>query len=499
VLVDEKAVAVTQGRCLGRDPDGWHLLSTLGEPPEHELHLWLDDAGQPTKAQLRTALATADYEIRDRSIVVRMHGDAYVVDLDPPRRDVWILPAHALYLREAMLRLGVGRDADGIRQLGLAPETGTIAALSLTEDGGTLVGDGGRLRFSTTPGASTLEQLRLERVLAGDVPIYEAIEAPARLVSSLPEIPRPHYVTRDGLRREPVEIPADGSEPRLAAELVVRAGDDRRRAAALFLSTSGLQDRFGFVPGTSIDLGTHELSDALAAAGLAVLRFDDRGVGESARGEDPTPGFLAQVDDARRALAVLARRPEVDPRKIVLVGHGEGALVATILATERVRPAALVLLSPAGRDARTLIRWQLERELTEATAIERERALAALDAIHDAVVRDAELPAASEPMRDWMREIFAEDPLRHLARVRAPVLAIAGDRDFQTDPALDLQPIADRLARRRDSQTRLFPGLDHLLKPEPGRSTVGHYGDLSRRVDPAAIAFVVDWIAARVG
>ncbi|MFO0636420.1 MAG: hypothetical protein U0168_26615 [Nannocystaceae bacterium] len=108
----------------------------------------------------------------------------------------------------------------------------------------------------------------------------------------------------------PLELPGKPGEPRLLGELLLPPPRDAPLPAVLMLSATGQEDRYGFAGPPPVDLGSHELGDALAQAGFAVLRFDDRGRGES----EPGPrGFLAQVDDARRALGTLLVQPEIDP------------------------------------------------------------------------------------------------------------------------------------------------------------------------------------------
>ncbi len=295
----------------------------------------------------------------------------------------------------------------------------------------------------------------------------------------------------------------------MAGELVVAAGGadsaPTRRPAVLFIGGAGPQDRHGFVPGSSVDIGSHELHDALAAAGFVVLRFDDRGVGSSTIGEDPTPGFLGLVDDARRALATLATQPLVNPQQILLIGHGEGALIASILAGERIRAggrkrpiAGLVLFAGPGRNLRELIydeiRATLEghREGEIRTAVDRARR------VHDAALANEELPASSEGARQWMVEAFAEDPLARLAKVRVPILALQGGKDFQVSPVRDFELIRAHVEQHgtEGSVAELWPELDHLFKPEPGISTPGHYADLRRHVEPAVLQRVTIWALA---
>jgi pimeloyl-ACP methyl ester carboxylesterase len=517
---DAKIVAHTRGTCLGivEHPEAgplWHfvaqLQNTTDEHPSWELHLWLDADGQPRHAEFRTPDLVTRFAWDEATLSVHRLGDVLVIDA----AQVWVTPTHGIYVRELMLRLGVGRTPTGLVHHGFAPERDTISELTLTLE--RLDDDVAQARLDTgvigLEGAQHgLAGVQITTVLIGDAPLYRPLEHDL-LANSLPPNPRPHYQPPANIELIPLEIPGTGEQPTLAGELVIAAGSTTdpspvRRPAVLFIGGAGPQDRHGMVPDSSVDIGSHELHDALAAAGFVVLRVDDRGVGGSSIGDDPTPGFLGLVDDARRSLTALAAQPLVDPKRILLIGHGEGALVASIIAAEGVRApgrkrqshsiAGLVLLAAPGRNLRELIydeiRATLEghRDGEIRTAVDRARR------VHDAALANEELPASSEGSRRWMVEAFAEDPLARLAKVRAPILALQGSKDFQVSSVLDFEPIRAQIEQRgtKGSATELIPELDHLFKPEPGVSTPGHYADPRRHVDPVVLERVTSWSLA---
>jgi pimeloyl-ACP methyl ester carboxylesterase len=527
-VLDEHAtiIAHTRGACLGRvehPEDGplWHfvaqLQSTTDEQLSWELHTWLNADGKPRHAEHRTPELVTRFTWDQTTLAVHRLGDVLVIE---DAAQVWVTPTHGVYLRELMLRLAVGRASTGLVQRSFMPERDAIVELAMTLE----QRDGDVAQAQLDTGVIGLEHIehglagaRVSTVLAGDRPIYRPLEHD-ELGNSLPATPRPRYRPPSGVELIPIEIVGTDGQPSLAGELVVTAGSDLssrpggradlppiRRPGVLFIGGAGPQDRHGMVPGSSVDIGSHELHDALAAAGFAVLRLDDRGVGDSTIGDDPTPGFLGLVDDARRALAALATQPLVDPKQIVLIGHGEGALVASILAGEGVRVggrkrpiAALVLLAGPGRNLRELIydeiRATLEghRDGEIRTAVERARR------VHDAALANEELPASSEESRRWMVEAFAEDPLARLSKVRAPILALQGGKDFQVSPVRDFELIRAHVEQHgaKGSAAELLPELDHLFKLEPGVSTPGHYADLRRHVDPAMLERLTSWALA---
>lgn len=147
--------------------------------------------------------------------------------------------------------------------------------------------------------------------------------------------------------------PPDGSgEPRWPAVLLLpsllprdRDGRfDRGRHAAWFSSEP------------EIDLGLlARLAAELARQGIASLRYDKRGCGRS-DGEWATSGLFTLVDDARDATAVLRGHPAVDPARIGLVGHGEGAWLALSVAGADPAIGPLTLVGAPARGLRDVLR-----------------------------------------------------------------------------------------------------------------------------------------------
>ncbi len=119
--------------------------------------------------------------------------------------------------------------------------------------------------------------------------------------------------------------------------------------AALLVSGSGPLDRNSNAKRLPIDV-MGQIASHLAAEGVTSLRYDKRGVGES-NGEYLTAGIHDNIGDARAALEVLRARPEVDPRRIVVIGHSEGALIASDLARDGDL-AGVALLAGAAHNGR---------------------------------------------------------------------------------------------------------------------------------------------------
>ena len=295
----------------------------------------------------------------------------------------------------------------------------------------------------------------------------------------------------------PLDLPGRPGEPRLAGEVLLpRAAAQGPRPAVLFVAGNGRQDRHGFAGPPPVDLGGHAITDALAEAGFVVLRFDERGHGES---DDAPLTYEGQLEDARRALRTLLVQPEVDPDRVAVVGHGESGWRALQLAGEGRGVAAVALLAAPGRPYAAILDAQAEADiaalppdLQKPARDQHQRLIAALRS-------GAAVPPELADQALWAREILRVDPDALVAAAACPLWIAQGDRDFEVDP--DRDPAALLAAARRHkrrAQLRRYPGLDHLFKPEPAVSSPARYLDPDgpRPVDPAFLADLARWLDA---
>lgn len=300
------------------------------------------------------------------------------------------------------------------------------------------------------------------------------------------------------------EVAIDDGDVHLEGTLSRPKKASGRLPALFFLSGSGLQDRDGFSQG--IDVGTHQILDALGSAGFVVLRMDDRGTGGSTGPLDEL-AFDDLVEDGRRALRFLRARPEVDPARIGLLGHSEGGLSGPLLAREG-GVAALVLLAAPARSVEVLLGEQLRLQRSREGAPPEE-----VEAIGTALrdflaalrrgdpVRAEDLApelAAFLPARAWLVSHLDRDPLAVLREVPCPVLVLQGGRDLQVsaerDAPLLLRALED--AGHADHALRVFPDLDHFfMHPSEDPST-----DLlsSRPIDPEFLDTLRRWLVAHL-
>ncbi len=248
--------------------------------------------------------------------------------------------------------------------------------------------------------------------------------------------------------------------------------------AALLIGGSGPTDRDGNNPLLQIRVNNHKrLAQELAARGIASLRYDKRGVGESIH-----PGLSEQalrfdhlVDDAVACAAWLDADPQVT--RVVLVGHSEGALVAA-LAAEHAPAHALVSVSGAGSRASTLMRKQIEGQLPDDLAGPALAALTALEAGETADVPDDLVLLFRPTVQPYLISWFRHDPSQVLARLQVPVLLVQGD----SDPQVSLEQVHLLQAGRPDARLLLLPKVDHLMavRGDVGPGTVAVAAEMVR-------------------
>lgn len=269
--------------------------------------------------------------------------------------------------------------------------------------------------------------------------------------------------------------------------------------AVLLLHGSGPLDREGNSRKLTMNLA-RPLADALAAEGIATLRYDRRGVGATP-GRWRTSGFTDNREDAVAAARALAAHPAVRSDAVGVVGHSEGALHAMALAAQQEVHAA-VLLAGYARKGEDAVRWQARSHFGTLPAPARllrrplgalgGRALGRLRRTQTDVARIAGIPVNAR----WMRENLAHDTRDDLAAIQVPVLAVTGAKDLQVAPD-DLEEM--RRLVPSGAEVHRVPDLTHVLRRDPGPHSLRSYGRLLRQpVDPELLALVASWLAPRL-
>ena len=303
--------------------------------------------------------------------------------------------------------------------------------------------------------------------------------------------------------------------------------------AVILISGSGLQDRDEALMGHRPFL---VLADHLTRRGIAVLRYDDRGVGQST-GDFATATSRDFASDALAAAAYLKTRDDVDAGAIGFAGHSEGGLIAPIAAVESSDVAFIVLMAGTGVNGERILYAQAALiaraagATEEAIAANRERQqeiFAALKSEPDperageaieAIVRaglEAEYAQAGvtdlastegliatqvqQVNNAWFRYFLTHEPAAMLERVTVPVLAINGEKDLQVPHEENLRAIGAALQRGGNTRYEIhaLPGLNHLFQ----HSETGHpseYPAIEETWSVEAMELIADWILKTVG
>lgn len=266
--------------------------------------------------------------------------------------------------------------------------------------------------------------------------------------------------------------------------------------AVLLLHGSGPLDREGNTPKLPMGLG-RPVAEALAARGVATLRYDRRGTG-AVPGDWRTSGFHDNREDATAAVHALASRADIRTDAVGVIGHSEGALHAMALGA-RTDVRAVVLLAGFANLGEEAFRWQGRSVVGSMPAPVRllRRPLGALGGRILARVKktrtDVARVAGAKVNARWLREMLVHDTRDDLVAVDVPVLAVTGGKDLQVDPD-DLEEIA-RLVPG-GAETHRIADLTHALRRDPGRPTLNSYRRLLREpVDPDLLDLAGEWLA----
>jgi uncharacterized protein len=315
-------------------------------------------------------------------------------------------------------------------------------------------------------------------------------------------------------RAEELKYPNPGAGIELAATLTIPPGKGPFPAVVL-ITGSGQQDRDETLLGHKPFL---VLADYLTRKGIAALRSDDRGAGESG-GNFATSTTADFATDVEAAVAYLKTRPEVDPHRIGLAGHSEGGVIAPMVAARNRDIAFIVMMAGTGVRGDQIIVAQvaaggeaagMSHDAAAAAGVEQRRIL---DLVEQETDESALKQKLKEELKDvpaarfdtvyrqltspWYRYFLTYDPAPALRKVTCPVLAINGEKDIQVPPQLNLPAIRKAL---QDGGNQHFeavelPGLNHLFQ-HAKTGAVSEYALIEETFAPEAMEKIAVWILA---
>jgi pimeloyl-ACP methyl ester carboxylesterase len=225
------------------------------------------------------------------------------------------------------------------------------------------------------------------------------------------------------------------------------------------IAGSGPTDRDGNQPNFKND-SLKMLGQALAARGIAVLRYDRRGIGQSKMPtlKEEDLRFDMLVDDVAGWIRLMRKDKRFG--HVGVMGHSEGALVG-LLAAKRERVDAYVSLAGAGRKAAEILRKQLGRNLPPALHDQAFPIVAELEAGHTVANIPKELASLFRPsVQPYLISYFKYDPALELGGLLAPTLIVQGTTDLQ-ETVEDAKRLA---AGSKNAQLLIVEDMNHTLK-----------------------------------
>lgn len=304
---------------------------------------------------------------------------------------------------------------------------------------------------------------------------------------------------------------ADG-KAQLAGVVTLPPGPGPFPAVAL-ISGSGPQTRDEEIFGHKIYA---VIADALSRRGIAVLRWDKRGLGQSTGDyKDATSADFAE--DAEGAARWLRSRSEINPDRVGLLGHSEGGLIAPMVAGRDPKIAFVVLLAgPAVRGDQIILEqgrliaaaMGAPNAVLDAQEGLQKRLFAAVAAAPDTASADkaarevlAQTPLSPDQIAaqarvaasPWFRWFLTYDPAPALKRLTIPTLALIGEKDLQVPPDRNLPALKAALAADPQVTVEAVPGVNHLFQTAK-TGTPAEYVQIEETMAPAVLARVGDWI-----
>jgi pimeloyl-ACP methyl ester carboxylesterase len=291
--------------------------------------------------------------------------------------------------------------------------------------------------------------------------------------------------------------------------------------AAVLITGSGPEDRDETLMGHKPFL---VIADYLTRRGIAILRLDDRGVGQST-GDSSKTTIQEMATDVLTGVAFLKSRKEIDPKHIGLIGHSEGGIVGPMAASQSPDIAFVVMLAGTGVSGEQVLYLQAElvarsmgamdagiaqnrktQEMmfnamrSEANNPDTEAVIAKLrqawkDAYHSDPPKPIEAQFAGVASPE-LRSFLFYDPAPALRKLKIPVLALNGSRDIQVPPAQNLPAIVAALAAggNPDFEAVEIPGLNHLFQ-HCKTCAPSEYGELEETFAPEALEVMADWLS----
>ena len=300
------------------------------------------------------------------------------------------------------------------------------------------------------------------------------------------------------------EVSFNNGDAILKGTLVIPKNASRQTPVLLMVTGSGLQNR-------DEEIFEHKpfavIADALARAGIATLRYDDRGFGEST-GDVVNCTTEDLKNDALAGVQLLRSRFD----KVGVIGHSEGGTIALMLAAEKKVDFIVSLAGMAVSGKETLL-WQNRLALAAANIPSETIDLycKALDEVFDACISGTAMPSTTQYnlptslaqnlavvtkqlQTPYMKHFLALDSRPLLGNITCPVLALNGTKDTQVDSESNLDALRSGLQKNAKNKLEAIEGVNHLFQHcKTGMAT--EYGNIEETIAPEVLEKIVSWLS----
>jgi hypothetical protein len=306
--------------------------------------------------------------------------------------------------------------------------------------------------------------------------------------------PVPAYAKKDSFRERDVTVGT--GEFALSGTLTMPVGDGPFPAVVL-VHGSGPQDRDETI---GLLKPFRDLAWGLASRGIAVVRYEKRTKQHGAKMIAAKQRTLDDetTDDALAAAALLRTTPSIDPKRVFIIGHSQGAMLAPRMTGRDQRLAGIVLLAGPSRSLDVVMLEQTERVLKRPNLADSEKKL--LTTLTDVATRfrdgklkpdtpDADL--MSIPATYWI-ELFTVSAVADSQKLRLPILILQGELDVQVTMD-DFRGWEKAMAGRANVTLKSYPGLGHAFTPSDGKGNPAELATAAN-VAPVVVSDIADWI-----
>ena len=300
------------------------------------------------------------------------------------------------------------------------------------------------------------------------------------------------------------EVSFNNGDAILKGTLVIPENASRQTPVLLMVTGSGLQNR-------DEEIFEHKpfavIADALARAGIATLRYDDRGFGEST-GDVVNCTTEDLKNDAFAGVQLLRSRFD----KVGVIGHSEGGTIALMLAAEKKVDFIVSLAGMAVSGKETLL-WQNRLALAAANIPSEtiDVYCKALDEVFDACISGTAMPSTTQYnfptslaqnlavvtkqlQTPYMKQFLTLDSRPLLGNITCPVLALNGSKDTQVEPESNLGALRSGLQKNAKNKLEAIEGVNHLFQHcKTGMAT--EYGNIEETIAPEVLEKIVYWLS----